>query len=514
MADSFVIEMKKINKSFGPLKANDSVDFTLKKGEIHALLGENGAGKSTLMNILYGLYSRDDGEIEVNGRNAEINSPSDSIALGIGMVHQHFMLIPQLTVAQNIYLGLQNQTGFIIKRKAIEERVNSMSESFNFCLNAATPVWQLPVGLQQKVEILRLLTWNARILILDEPTAVLTPDEAEDLFVSLKKMAARGYSIILITHKLEEVFHHSDRVTVLRHGKLAGTLATKDTTKEKLAVMMVGRKVFFDQEKEKSAPGPVLLKVNNLHVRNDKGLPAVDGVSFSVHRGEIFGIAGVDGNGQLELGEALSGLRKIDSGAVHINNIDISAASPRERINQKISHIPDDRQRKGLVLGFSVAENLVLASHWKKPFNSGFRINRRYMKEQAQALVSMFDIRPPHTETAAVKLSGGNQQKVVLARELSRDPELVIGIQPTRGLDIGAIEFVWEKLLEERRKGKAILLISTDLDEIIHLSDRIGVMYKGEFTGIMTPDAPLETIGLCMTGCIDPEEKEQGCTDE
>lgn len=514
MSNSPVVEMRNIHKSFGNLKANDAVDFTLRNGEIHALLGENGAGKSTLMSILYGLYARDEGEILVNGSPVEIRGPADSIGQGIGMVHQHFMLIPQLTVAQNIYLGLQKKTGFFIDKQDIERKVNELSDSFNFCLQADTPVWQLPVGLQQKVEILRLLTWDASILILDEPTAVLTPDESEELFASLKSMTSKGFSIILITHKLEEVFHHSDRVTVLRHGRVAGSLDTGDTTKEKLATMMVGRNVFFDQKKEAAKPGPSLVQVRNIRVKNDKGLTAVEDISFDVRRGEIFGIAGVDGNGQLELGEALAGLRKVESGTVSMEGNDITNASTRERIDRKISHIPDDRQTKGLVLGFSVAENLILASHWTKPFDRGLSIDRAYMKRNAEKLVEDFDIRPRAIESPASKLSGGNQQKVVLARELSRDPEFILGIQPTRGLDVGAIEFVWEKLLEERRRGKAVLLISTDLDEILHLSDRIGIIYKGEFTGIVTPETPLDEIGLCMTGCSDPEEKLNGCVYE
>jgi simple sugar transport system ATP-binding protein len=506
--------MRNIHKTFGSLYANKAVDFTLRQGEVHALLGENGAGKSTLMNILYGLYRKDQGEILVQGKVVEFASPRDSIAQGIGMVHQHFMLIPQLTVAQNIFLGLQKKTGFLVNQKAIGETVLALAERFGFCLAPETPVWQLPVGLQQKVEILKLMTRSATILILDEPTAVLTPAESEDLFSSIKQMAKAGFSIVLITHKLEEVFQHCHRVTVLRQGEVVGTKMMNETTKEDLAAMMVGRQVLFEKSPHVEPDGGPYVKVRDLMVKNDKGLRAVQGISFDIRRGEIFGIAGVDGNGQLELGEALAGLRKVDSGTVTVDSLDLTHATPKERITARMAHIPDDRQRKGLILGFSVAENLMLGSHWRPPFRSGIRIDPLFMNERSAELSALYDIRPRDGAVQTLKLSGGNQQKVVVARELSREPRFILAIQPTRGLDIGAMEFVWNRLCQERDQGKSILLVSTDLEEILFLSNRIGIMYEGRFTGIVTPEVDISEIGLCMTGCKDSSEAKGGCLDD
>lgn len=494
-----VIEMKGITKTFGALKANDQVDFTLQQGEIHALLGENGAGKSTLMTVLYGLYKADGGEIWVNGNKVTIESPKDAIRLGIGMVHQHFMLVPQLTVTQNIFLGMK-EAGFFLKLKTLDQKIVELNKKYGFNVKPSTPVWQLPVGVQQKVEILKVLMRNAKILILDEPTAVLTPSEVLDLFTSIKTMAKQGYSVILITHKMDEVLNYCDRVTVMRQGKVIGTTNTGDTNKNQLAAMMVGREVLLNQQKDEVQKGKILLEVKDLSVKNDKGLMAVNKISFAIKAGEILGVAGVDGNGQLELGEALVGIRPIVAGTVTIDAEEVTGARPRKLMDKGLSHIPDDRHKKGLVLPFSVTENLILGSQRSAKCCKGMFMQSDNITGNAEKLAAEFDIRPRNTSLPAKNLSGGNQQKVILARELSRDPKVIIAIQPTRGLDVGAIEFVRKKILEERANGKAVLVISTDLDEIFSLSDRIAVIYEGEFTGIVGPDVPVAEIGLLMAG--------------
>lgn len=494
-----VVEMRGIYKYFGDFCANKDVDFTLKQGEIHALLGENGAGKSTLMNILYGLYSHDDGEIFINGEKVSMNNPSVAIKHGIGMVHQHFMLIPQLTVTKNVFLGMK-ETGLVLHLKELDRRVREMSEKFDFHIEPQAFIWQLPVGVQQKVEIIKVLMRNARILILDEPTAVLTPNESDELFSSVHALAREGYSIILITHKMREVLEYADRVTVMRLGEVIGTVSTKETSEDELAAMMVGRKVDLDRKVIPQPKGAPLLEVKSLTVKDDKGLTAVNNLSFTVHAGEIVGVAGVDGNGQSELGEAISGGRKIESGDIILDGESVGKKSVCYRINKGLSHIPDDRLKKGLVLQFSIEDNIMLGRQKSNLFSDGFFLSTKKIEERSARLVKEFDVRPRDIHYLAGGLSGGNQQKVVLAREVDRKPKVMLAIQPTRGLDIGAIEFVRNKLVEERDRGSAVLLIATDLDEILSLSDRILVMNSGEIMGEVSYDTPLEEIGLLMAG--------------
>ena len=494
-----VVEMRGIYKYFGDFCANKDVDFTLKQGEIHALLGENGAGKSTLMNILYGLYSHDDGEIFINGEKVSMNNPSVAIKHGIGMVHQHFMLIPQLTVTKNVFLGMK-ETGLVLHLKELDRRVREMSEKFDFHIEPQAFIWQLPVGVQQKVEIIKVLMRNARILILDEPTAVLTPNESDELFSSVHALAREGYSIILITHKMREVLEYADRVTVMRLGEVIGTVSTKETSEDELAAMMVGRKVDLDRKVIPRPKGAPLLEVKSLTVKDDKGLTAVNNLSFTVHAGEIVGVAGVDGNGQSELGEAISGGRKIESGDIILDGESVGKKSVCYRINKGLSHIPDDRLKKGLVLQFSIEDNIMLGRQKSNLFSDGFFLSTKKIEERSARLVKEFDVRPRDIHYLAGGLSGGNQQKVILAREVDRKPKVMLAIQPTRGLDIGAIEFVRNKLVEERDRGSAVLLIATDLDEILSLSDRILVMNSGEIMGEVSYDTPLEEIGLLMAG--------------
>ncbi len=470
------------------------------------MLGENGAGKSTLMNILYGLYSCDSGNIMINGELVDVENPSKAIAHGVGMVHQHFMLVPQLSVTQNIFLGMK-ETGLFLKMDELKKRVSDLNESFGFNVDPSAFIWQLPVGVQQKVEILKALMRDAKILILDEPTAVLTPNEVEELFASIKKLTDSGYSIILITHKMEEVLDYCDRVTIMREGKVVDTINVSEADQDILAKAMVGRDVCLDRIIEDQEPGEVLLKLNEITVLNDKKLPAVNNLSLEVARGEILGIAGVDGNGQLELGEAIVGLRKIEHGSMSLLNQDTTNAVPRTMMDLGMAHIPDDRHKKGLVLDFSIKENLILGSQRDKKYRSGMMMNYGTVKDEAERLVEEFDVRPRNIELTGGMLSGGNQQKVILAREVSRNPEVLIALQPTRGLDIGAIEFVRGKIIEERKNNKAILLVSTDLDEILTLSDRIAIMYKGEIIGIVSPDTPVEEIGLLMGGIKDKKAK-------
>lgn len=494
-----VVELKNINKSFGDNQANKNVSFDLKKGEIHALLGENGAGKSTLMNILYGLYQCDSGEIYIKGNLVSADNPKVAIANGVGMVHQHFMLIPQLSVTENIFLGMK-ESGFFLKMKDLEKQVLALNKRFGFDVNPKTPVWQLPVGLQQKVEILKALIRKVDILILDEPTAVLTPQEVKELFSSIKQLTKEGYSVILITHKMEEVMDYCDRVTVMRAGEVVDTVALKDTDKNALAEMMVGRKVYLDRNLEAVKTGDTILKLDTIEVKNEKGLSAVDGLSLELKKGEVLGIAGVDGNGQLELGEAIIGLRKIESGHLYYRDEDRTNAKPKEMISLGMAHIPEDRHKKGLILPFTLKENLILGSQSDNAYKKGLLMDYKKIDAHAEKLMEDFDIRPRNYELTGAMLSGGNQQKVIFAREISRNPEMILALQPTRGLDIGAIEFVRNKLLEERKKGKGILLISTDLDEIISLSDRIAVIYKGKIIGEVDPQESISQIGLLMSG--------------
>lgn len=494
-----VVEMRHIYKYFGSFCANEDVDFTLAEGEVHALLGENGAGKSTLMNILYGLYLHNKGSIHIQGEEVKMDSPSVAISKGIGMVHQHFMLIPQLTVTENIFLGMR-EAGFLLKRGALKKRVEDLNTRFGFNVKPDACIWQIPVGVQQKVEILKVLMRNARILILDEPTAVLTPSEVVELFDSVKALTRAGYSIILITHKMSEVLCYADRVTVMRQGRVVDTVSVANTDENELARMMVGRDVCLARKIQGRDFGAPLLEVKKLTVRNEKGLDAVKDVSFTVREGEIVGIAGVDGNGQLELGEAIVGLRKALSGEVWMNGKAITDAGIRTRLDEGLAHIPDDRLKKGLVLQFPIKENLIMGMQRSGQFSSGIFTRQNAIEAYAKQLVEEFDVRPADIGYLAGGLSGGNQQKVILAREVNRGPKVMLAIQPTRGLDIGATEFVRSKLVEERDQRKGILLISTDLDEIVSLSDRILILYNGSFMGELPYDAPLELFSLMMAG--------------
>jgi len=496
-----VLEMRGITKRFPGIVANDAVDFDLRPGEVHALLGENGAGKSTLMNILYGLYTPDEGEIRVRGKKVVMHSPRDAIAQGIGMVHQHFMLIPVMTVAENVVLADEpRQGGVLLDYAEAERRVRELAARFKFGIDPGARIENISVAQQQRVEILKALYRKADILILDEPTAVLTPQEASELFEILRGLIAEGLSVIFITHKLDEVLEISDRITTLRRGKQVETIPREGATEAGLARMMVGREVRLRVDKKPAAPGKPMIVVENLSVVDDRGLPAVRDVSFEVRAGEIVGIAGVDGNGQSELIDALTGLRKPESGRVVVGDDDVTSASVRKHLDDGIGHIPEDRQRRGLVLEFSLAENLAFFAYRQPPVSRLGVLSPRRMVARARDLLGAYDVRGGGPQTRASALSGGNQQKVVLAREVERDPQVLIAAQPTRGLDVGAIEFVHRRLIEERDVGRAILLVSFELEEVLSLSDRILVVYEGRIVGEFPPTATQEELGLAMVG--------------
>jgi simple sugar transport system ATP-binding protein len=500
----YAVEMHNISKQFPLVLANDDVTFSVQKGEIHALVGENGAGKSTLMNILYGLLHADSGTLAVDGKAAHFTGPGDAIARGIGMVHQHFMLIPPLTVAENVVLGQEpSKRGFVDKASA-NQTVKALSDQYGLKVDPTAKVETLSVGIEQRIEIIKVLYRGAEILILDEPTAVLTPQEVDELFEILGSLKDQGKTIIFITHKLQEVMAVADTVTVMRRGKVVGTVSTQDTTRQDIATMMVGRQVLFRVERTQAEPGEVVLMVKDLNALDNKDLPALRDISFSVREGEILGIAGVEGNGQTELVEVLTGLRKARSGQVELNGQVITNYSPRLIREKGTGHIPEDRHRRGLVLDFTVAQNMVLGIHYRKPFvrHLGLDvINFGPIREKAQRLLKEFDIRPPDHENLAGNLSGGNQQKVIVAREFDQNPKLLIAAQPTRGIDVGSIEFIHQRLLQARDKGKAVLLISADLEEILSISDRIAVMYEGQIVGTLEPaEATEERLGLMMTG--------------
>ncbi|HYY64274.1 MAG TPA: ABC transporter ATP-binding protein [Gaiellaceae bacterium] len=496
-----VLELRGITKRFPAVLANDQIDFDLHRGEVHALLGENGAGKTTLMNVLYGLYQPDEGQILVKGEPVRFHSPKDAINRGIGMVHQHFMLIPVMTVAENIVLATEpSRAGILLDYATARKRVGDLSKTFGFAIDPDARVESITVGQQQRVEILKALYRHADILILDEPTAVLTPQEARELFEILRTLTREGMSVIFITHKLNEVLDIADRITVLRRGKQIDTVSRAGATEDGLARMMVGRDVVLRVDKEPSAPSEPVLEVEDLQVLDDRGLPAVRGVSFQVRAGEIVGLAGVDGNGQTELVEALSGLRKATEGTVRIAGRDVTNAHTHDILDRGLGHIPEDRQRRGLVLEFSLAENLALHDYDKQPNSHlGWLFPQRIVR-WARGLLQQFDVRGGGPQTRASALSGGNQQKVVLAREISRDPGVLLAAQPTRGLDVGAIEFVHRRLVEARDRGKAVLLVSLELDEILSLSDRILVIYEGRIVAEYGPDVSEEELGVAMTG--------------
>ena len=496
-----VLELRGITKQFPGVLANDHIDFDLRRGEVHALLGENGAGKSTLMSILYGLYTADSGEVLMNGGPVDISSPKHAIELGIGMVHQHFMLIPVMTVTENIVLAQEpKHAGVLLDYDVAAKRVRELSKSFGLAVDPNARIQDITVGQQQRVEILKALYRGAEILILDEPTAVLTPQEAQELFEIINELKAQGKSIVFISHKLNEVLEIADRISVLRRGKLVETIPREGATEAGLARSMVGREVLLRVDKKPAQPGETLLTVEDLVVRDDRGLEAVRGVSFEVHAGEIVGIAGVDGNGQTELIDALSGLRHPVSGSIRIGGHELSRATARGALDAGVGHIPEDRQRRGLVLDFNLAENLVLHDYGREPFSKFGWINPRGWFRWARGLLKEFDVRGGGPTTRGSSLSGGNQQKVVIAREVSRNPSVLIAAQPTRGLDVGAIEFVHRRLVEQRDAGKAVLLVSLELEEIASLSDRILVLYEGSIVAEFPPDVSEEEIGIAMVG--------------
>ena len=497
------VEMRGIVMRFPGVLANDDVDFDLRSGEIHALLGENGAGKSTLMNVLAGLYRPEEGTISVHGRPVDFRSPRDAIECGIGMVHQHFMLVPSQSVTENILLGL-DEPRFVMNLPRFERRVAELAQEFGLHVDPHAKVWQLSVGEQQRVEILKMLYRGADILIMDEPTAVLAPQEIEDLFGILRGMVAEGKSIVFISHKLGEVMHIADRITVLRKGRVtASGLRPADTTAADLARLMVGRPVLFRIERETQEPGDVVLAVEGVSADNDKGLPALRDLSLQIRAGEILGVAGVAGNGQRELAEVISGLRACTSGRVLINGQVISNQPARKAIDRGVAHVPEDRKDVGSAPNLSITHNLILKSYRKPPIARGMAVHYPTAHEHARDLKETYDIVAPSVDTSVRFLSGGNLQRVILAREISAGPELMIAMQPTRGLDVGAIEGVHRLLLELRRAGAAILLVSEELDEITSLSDRIAVLYEGQIVGEVAgevDDAERERIGLMMTG--------------
>jgi general nucleoside transport system ATP-binding protein len=493
--------MRGITKRFPGVVADDNVDFDLQRGEVHALLGENGAGKSTLMNVLYGLYKPDDGEIYVKGKRVSFSSAKDAIDEGIGMVHQHFMLIPVMTVAENIVLAQEPvRGGVLLDLDAASERVRELSQTFNFAIDPDARVENISVGQEQRVEILKALYRRADILILDEPTAVLTPQEAQELFGILRKLVQEGMSVIFISHKLNEVLELADRITVLRRGKRIDTIPREGATEEGLARMMVGREVLLRVDKHQAQPGDTLLEVRGLNVDDDRGLPTVRDVSLEVKAGEIVGIAGVEGNGQTELIEAITGLRHVASGEVVVAGRVISHASARQMLDAGVGHIPEDRQRRGLVLEFTIAENIALHDYNKPPDSRFGWLFPRRLVQRARDLIKEFDVRGGGPNTRAATLSGGNQQKLVAAREVARDPKVLVAAQPTRGLDVGAIEYLHRRLVEERDEGRAILLLSLELDEVLSLSDRILVMYEGQIVAEHESGVTEEEIGIEMLG--------------
>jgi ABC-type uncharacterized transport system ATPase subunit len=494
------IEMKGITKQFPGVVANDRVDLEVKEGEIHALLGENGAGKTTLMNVLYGLYQPDDGEIFIRGSRVVMPDPKAAINQGIGMVHQHFMLVPVLTVVENIVLGLPPGRGPVLDLDAAKQKIAELSERSGLRVDPGARTWQLPVGVQQRVEILKFLYRGANLMILDEPTAVLTPKEVERFFMVLKQLQASGVTTIFITHKLKEVMVISDRVTIMRDGKNIETLKTEDTNTRELARLMVGRDILFRIDKRPANPGKPILAIENLNVLDDRQLHAVRDLSLIVREGEILGIAGVSGNGQDELAEALCGIRPVESGRIAVDGKDIANCRPRSIIESGVSQIPADRQRM-TVMDFSLAENSVLPRYHRAPFSKYGVLDWEQIRQFGDRLISEYDIRVPGAMVLAKWLSGGNLQKLILARQITLGPKLLVAVQPTRGLDVGATEFVHQKLLEERDRGCAILLISTDLDEIMTLSDRIAVMYEGEISGTTSGERlDIEDIALMMAG--------------
>ncbi len=507
MSEALALDVRNITKRFPGVLANDHVNFNLRKGEIHALLGENGAGKSTLMNIIYGLYSPDEGEFYIDNdsgsglQKVEIESPLDAIQMGVGMVHQHFMLVPVFTVAENIMLGSEITRGLSLDQRTAEKKIRELTQEYNMEADPHAIVEDLPVGVQQRVEIIKALYRRARILVLDEPTAVLTPQEAEDLFRVMHQLTERGVSIIFITHKLKEVLAIADRITVMRRGQVVGTTTPAETSESGLASMMVGREVLLQVEKGPAAPGKVIMDVQGLTVVDERKIDVVNNVSFQVRAGEVLGIAGVQGNGQTELVEAITGLRSYKYGRLILEGKEMPPTNPRHLVEAGMAHIPEDRHKHGLVLAYSLADNAVLCTYYQPPFATGVQRNPKAILENAQELLTRFDVRAPGPMVSASTLSGGNQQKVIVARELSRPVCFLVANQPTRGLDVGSIEYIHREIIEMRDKGMAVLLVSAELDEIMSLADRIAVMYHGQIVATMeATQATKEELGLLMAG--------------
>lgn len=497
----YVIEMLGIRKEFPGIVANDNINLQVKKGEIHALLGENGAGKSTLMNVLFGLYQPEKGEIRVNGKKVNITNPNIANDLGIGMVHQHFMLVNNFSVTENIILGNEPVKTGKINLKDAEKQVKEISEKYGLAVNPSAKISDISVGMQQRVEILKTLYRGAEILIFDEPTAVLTPQEIKELIGIMKTLIKEGKSIILITHKLKEIMEVCDRVTVIRKGEGIGTVNVAETNPNELAALMVGREVLFTTQKTEAVPAEEVLKIQDLTVKDSRNVTVIDSLNLSVKAGEIVGIAGVDGNGQSELIEAITGLMNSESGSILLNGKDIRNQRPRQITEAGVGHIPQDRHKHGLVLDFPVGENMVLQTYYQKPYSKKGVLNFKAIYDKAEKLIKEFDVRTPSSSTNARSLSGGNQQKAIIGREVDRDPDLLIAAQPTRGLDVGAIEFIHRRLIEQRDKGKAVLLISFELEEIMNVSDRIAVIYEGKIVAIVSPKETTEQeLGLLMAG--------------
>lgn len=507
MTEDYVVEMRGITKRFPGIVANDHVDLQIRKGEIHALLGENGAGKSTLMSILFGFYRADEGQIFIRGREEKISSPNRAYELGIGMVHQHFQLIDRFTVTENIMLGMEPVKGAFIDYKTARKKIQDLSERYGLNVDPDARIEDVSVGMQQRVEILKVLYRQADIIILDEPTAVLTPQEIDELMSIVRNFVREGKSVILITHKLKEIMEAADRVSILRRGRYMGTLNVKDTNEDELAELMVGRKVQFSVEKQPPKLGDKILEIQNLVVRDSRGIKAVNDFNLSIHAGEIVGLAGVDGNGQEELVQALAGLMKPESGKIFLQNQEITGSSVRVRNEIGLAHIPADRQKYGLVLPFNLAENLALKKYFKAPYSKRGVLQRQVMQERGEKLIESFDVRSGRgLFSIAATLSGGNQQKAIIAREVDTDPVLMIAAQPTRGLDVGAIEYIHKRLVELRDAGKAILLVSFELDEILDLSDRIAVIHEGQVSGLVYAHETNEReLGLMMSGALHRE---------
>ncbi|HUG47322.1 MAG TPA: ABC transporter ATP-binding protein [Candidatus Limnocylindria bacterium] len=501
------LELRGITKRFPGVVANQGVNLIVQPGQVHGLLGENGAGKTTLMNVLYGLYQSEEGEILLDGKPVRFGGPGDAIEAGIGMVHQHFMLVPVFTVTENVMLGVESTRGpwLQLDRAKARDRIRQISQDHNLHVDPDAYVEDLPVGVRQRVEIIKTLYRQSRVLILDEPTAVLTPQETDELFEIMRSLVAGGTSIIFITHKLNEVLEVCDQITVLRRGRVAGTVLPQESDKEQLAELMVGRPVQLVVDKEDAAPREPVLEVRSLTVRDDRGHIAVDNLDLTVHAGEIVAVAGVQGNGQSELAEVVTGLREIESGEVLIGGQPVGP-NPRAVYRAGVAHVPEDRLEEGLVPGFNIAENMALNNYWLPPFARGLRLDREVMVARSEERVREFDVRTPSVFNSVANLSGGNQQKVIVAREFSRELKLLVAVQPTRGLDVGSIEYIHRRIVQKRDEGTAVLIISTELDEVVALGDRIAVMYKGRVVGILTPEeATFARLGLLMGGAH-PEE--------